>query len=237
MSKKIAYVTDIHLDEQFPIDQHVDARKNWEIILNDISSRNIHEIIFGGDIGEKSANKWFFDSLDKFTLGISLGNHDDFSEVMRQRNFRIPQGQTELYYTQELPFYKFIFLDSSSGSISDPQFDWFKKELLTTKNIMLFIHHPILALDAEVDKRFALKGRDKIKTELLDLKNDVSIFCGHYHLEDKKKNGTVRQYITPASSYQVEKIPDEIKVNNESFGYRIIELDKEELRTELVLFT
>jgi hypothetical protein len=53
VSKKIAYITDIHLDEQLPIDQGVDTRKNWEIILNDVSKKGIKEIIFGGDIGEK----------------------------------------------------------------------------------------------------------------------------------------------------------------------------------------
>ena len=62
MNQKIAYITDIHLDEKFPLDTGVDTRENWKIILNDISSRGINEIIFGGDIGEKTANKWFFES-------------------------------------------------------------------------------------------------------------------------------------------------------------------------------
>ena len=56
VSKKIAYITDIHLDEQLPIDQGVDTRKNWEIILNDVSKKGIKEIIFGGDLGEKTVN-------------------------------------------------------------------------------------------------------------------------------------------------------------------------------------
>jgi Icc protein len=236
MGKKIAYITDIHLDEKFPIDQGVNTRKNWETILNDLSSKNIDEIIFGGDIGEKTANKWFFESLQSYSLAITLGNHDYYNEVIKHYNLGVIEKQTELYYSQERDYYKCIFLDSSSGSISPEQFDWFKEELVTTKNIALFIHHPILSIDAEVDKQFALKERNKIKIELLNLENDVSIFCGHYHFEDERSNGNIRQYITPASSYQVEKIPNEIKVNNDTFGYRTIELNKKEINTELVIF-
>lgn len=237
MSEKIAYITDIHLDEQFPIDQGVDSRKNWETILKDISSKGIDEIIFGGDIGEKSANQWFFESLNNYNISIVLGNHDYFDEVIKYYSIGVKKNRKELYFSQEHDFYKLIFLDSSSGSIAQEQFDWLKKELLTTKNIILFIHHPILAIEAEVDKRFALNDRNKIKTELLGLKNNVTVFCGHYHFEDERVNNNIEQYITPASSYQIEKIPNEIKTNNKTFGYRIIELNKTKINTELITFT
>jgi Icc protein len=237
MGKKIAYITDIHLDEKFPIDQGVDTRKNWKAILNDLSSKNIDEIIFGGDIGEKAVNKWFFESLRSYTVAITLGNHDDYTEVIKHYSLGVTEKQTELYYSLERDYYRCIFLDSSSGSISPEQFDWFKDELLTTKNIALFIHHPILRINAEVDRRFALKERDKIRNELLNFENDVTIFSGHYHFEDERSNGNIKQYITPASSYQVEKIPGEIKINNDTFGYRIIELNKKEINTELILLS
>ncbi|MBL4704281.1 MAG: metallophosphoesterase family protein [Flavobacteriales bacterium] len=237
MTKKIAYVTDIHLDEKFPIDQGVDTRKNWKIILNDISLRGIDEIIFGGDIGEKTANKWFFESLQNYSLAITLGNHDYYNEVIKHYNHGVDESQSELYYSQERDYHKCIFLDSSSGSISQEQFDWFKKELLTVKNIILFIHHPILAVNAEVDKQFALKERDRIKTELLKCENDVIIFCGHYHFEDERTEDNIRQYITPAISYQVEKIRNEINVNIDTFGYRIIELNKKEINIDLIMFS
>jgi len=237
MNKKIAYVTDIHFDEKLPIDLGVDARKNWKIILNDISLKGIQEIIFGGDIGEKTSNKWFFESLQNYNLAITLGNHDYYSKVIKHYNLRVIENQTELYYTQEHDYHKCIFLDSSSGSISQAQFDWFKGEVITKKNIVLFIHHPILPIDAEVDKRFALKERSRIKKELLNIENDVTIFCGHYHFDDDRIDGNIRQYVTPASSYQVEKIPNEIILNSDSFGYRIIELSEVGIETELVMFS
>ncbi len=63
MNNTIAYITDIHFDEQFPIEQGANPYKNWEIILNDIKSRGISEIIFGGDIGSSSAHFFFFNSF------------------------------------------------------------------------------------------------------------------------------------------------------------------------------
>ncbi|KAA1244387.1 metallophosphoesterase [Aquimarina sp. RZ0] len=236
MNKKIAYVTDIHLDEPFTIDQKVDARKNWNIILDDISSRGIDEIILGGDIGEKTANKWFFESLQNYTIAITLGNHDDYNEVIKYYNDGVVRERGALYYSKELSYYKLLFLDSSSDSIDQEQFDWFTKELTTSKKIVLFIHHPILAVDAEIDKHYALKGRDLIKNKLVSFDNDVTIFCGHYHFEDKRNISNICQYITPASSYQVVKTPNLISITNKTFGYRIIELTKKKVHTNLVRF-
>lgn len=236
MNKKIAYITDIHLDEQFPIDHNVDSRKNWEMILNDIASKDIEEIIFGGDIGEKAANKWFFNSLANYNIAITLGNHDHYNEVIKHYTVGVNKMNTELYYSQEREYHKFIFLDSSSGSISQQQFDWLKKELITDKNIILFIHHPILAIDAEVDKLYALKQRDRIVAQLLNFKKDVTIFSGHYHFDDERNNANIKQFVTPASSFQVEKILNEIKIDATTFGYRIIELNEKKINTNLIMF-
>ncbi|TYP71613.1 metallophosphoesterase family protein [Aquimarina intermedia] len=236
MDKKIAYITDIHLDEKFPVDCGVDAQKNWKTLLQDISSRQINQIIFGGDIGLKSSNKWFFDSLKEYNLAITLGNHDSFDEVIKYYNFENSRNQIELYYTQELEYFKFIFLDSSKGFISEQQLNWLTKELITQKKIVIFIHHPILAIEAEVDKRFALQQRGRIQTALLSSENEIYIFCGHYHFNDTQHIENIIQQVTPASSYQVEKLLGVIKINNAAFGYRIIELKKDTIQTNLVTF-
>lgn len=237
MVKRIAYITDVHLDEIFTIDQKVDARENWSRILKDISLRGIDEIVFGGDIGEESANQWFFNTLENFSLDLSLGNHDQFEEVIKHNNISHLAKQSEWYYSKPLGNYKGIFLDSSSELISNEQFEWFKKELGTSKSIILFIHHPILAVKALVDKQYALIDRVRLKSELLKLENEVTIFCGHYHFDDETKEANIHQYISPAASHQVEKLRDEIKVNNRTFGYRILELHENEIKTKLVNFS
>lgn len=64
--QKNAFITDIHLDEAFPKEAGVDSHKNWNWILNDLQSKNIQEVIFGGDIGEYTSNNYFFESLKAF---------------------------------------------------------------------------------------------------------------------------------------------------------------------------
>ncbi len=238
MEKTIAYITDIHLDEQFPIDHGIEARKNWEIILADIASRQIDEVIFGGDIGEKPSNKWFFDSLNKYAenLKITLGNHDSYSEVKKYYSNKFVKSQDELYYNYEDNLYKYFFLDSSSSEISIPQLEWLKNGLLVTdKKPIVFIHHPILKVNTPIDKEFPLTNRDTFKELLLLHKQDILIFCGHYHMEDETRMDNIKQYITPASSYQIVNEADKIEINAGVFGYRLIYIDKEQITTEVIL--
>ena len=236
MNSRIAYVTDVHLDEATTSEQGVDARKNWLKIIQDISSKGIEEVIIGGDIGEATSNQWFFETLSDYDVSISLGNHDYFEEVVKHFDVGLHHGRKELYYSRSDQDYKFLFLDSSSGQISQEQYEWFKKEVRSSKSILLFIHHPILAVHAEVDKLYALEGRDRLKAELLNIPNAVSVFSGHYHFEDEHILDNIRQVITPAASFQVEKIPNEIKTHNQTFGYRIIELGEGEIESSLVMF-
>ena len=236
MIKRIAYITDIHIDEEFPKTVGVDGRQNWETILEDVASRNIDEVIYGGDIGERSSNFWFFESLKNYTVSISLGNHDDFSEVIKHYKNDAYKNAEALFYSEENNFFKFIYLDSSTEFISDKQLMWLQKELITIKKILLFIHHPILKIPTIIDQKFYLKGREKIQALLEQTSNDITIFCGHYHMEDYRTYKNISQFVTPAGSYQVEKNLEEIKVNNKTFGYRIIELTKDKMDTEVVLF-
>ncbi|MFD2565367.1 metallophosphoesterase family protein [Aquimarina rubra] len=236
MIERIAYITDVHIDEEFPKTVGVNARQNWKMILKDLASRDINEVIYGGDIGEKSSNPWFFESLQEYKLSISLGNHDDFYEVIKYYKNEAYIDADSLYYSWEQSYFKFIFLDSSTEVISDEQLSWLKTELVTPKKVLLFIHHPILAIPNIMDKRFYLKGRERIQALLHKVDNDIIIFCGHYHMEDHCIHKNITQFVTPAASYQIEKDPKEIKVHNRTFGYRIIELDEDQLYTELILF-
>ncbi|MBW1295546.1 metallophosphoesterase family protein [Aquimarina litoralis] len=235
MSKRIAYVTDIHLDEPFPKTVGVNARENWEKILDDISKRNIKQIIIGGDIGENASLPWFFESLEPYDWSISLGNHDDFSIVYPCQKILRPNIDTP-YYRWETDFFKFIFFDSSKEVVDQKQLEWLGKELITQKRILLFIHHPIIPIPVLMDKKFFLKGKEKIQSILEEYHNDITIFSGHYHMNNHQIYKNIHQYVTPAVSYQVEKDLDEIKVHSNSFGYRIIELQKDQLFTEVVLF-
>lgn len=232
--KEFAYITDIHLDEQLPREIGVDTRNNFLRILADVSSRKITKIICEGDIGELSVNQWFFETLQPFELNLTLGNHDDFREVIQHFGKNLINGREEFYYSFEDEYFKIIFLDSSSYQISQNQFEWFETELKTDKHILLFVHHPILELNTVVDTQYPLKNRETIKLALLKSNRKTTIFCGHCHQPDERNERNITQFVTPASAYQVEKYPRIITTNSNSFGYRIVQIDGDQIDSEIV---
>ena len=248
-SKAIAYVTDAHIGQKIVLSGKTESGKmhylpepeehkdNLKLILDDISRRGISELVFGGDIGTKGSNEWLFNLIGKynFKLRMVLGNHDSFSEV--SKHYSSPGSDDELKYAYEDGSFKYIYLDSSSNFISDNQFRWLQQQLNTEKKVILFLHHPVLEIDTPLDRAgAALSARDRIRGALLHAKRETVIFCGHYHMDDDAIDGNIRQLLTPAASYQIEKLSKEIAIDEQTFGYRLIEFNGSEVSSEVVLF-
>lgn len=232
--KQFAFITDIHLDEQFPIDNKVNPTKNFETILADIEKRKITDLIFGGDIGEPTAHNYFFNKLQNFSLNLILGNHDKFENV--KGYFSKDRNTQELYYKTEDENFQYIFLDTSDEQLSKPQLEWLKNELTENKALILFIHHPVLEIPTHIDKLYPLKNREELKTVLLNFKKNVTIFCGHYHMNDEQKLKNIKQYTTQSMSFQVVKNATDLEIDNANFGYRIIEIYNDKIETQTVNF-
>lgn len=232
--KIIAFITDVHLDEQFPIDNKVNSVKNFEIVLEDIKRRNIQEVIFGGDIGEATAHNYFFEKLQNFSLNLILGNHDKFEKV--KEHFIKDINKEELYYKTEDKEYQYIFLDTSANELSKIQLNWLENELTPNKELILIVHHPVLEIETPVDKIYPLKNREELRTVLLHFKNNVTIFCGHYHMNDEQEFENIKQYTTQSMSFQADKNSNEIRIDNSNFGYRIIEISKHKIETKSINF-
>ncbi len=232
--KRIAFVTDIHLNEEFPLENNVNPAKNFETVLADIERRNINEVIFGGDIGEQTAHKYFFEKLQNLSVNIILGNHDKFDNV--KVYFNNEREKKELYYKTEDENYQYIFLDTSVDELSNTQLQWLKSELSQEKELILLIHHPVLEIETPVDKVYPLKNREELKSLLLQFKKNIIIFCGHYHMNDEQEYKNIKQYTTQSLSFQLVKTATEIEVDNKNFGYRVIEIHNDKIETELINF-
>lgn len=231
MTKTIAHITDIHLDEAFPKHQSLDPKAQWQILLEDLKERKIKEVVFGGDIGENTSLPYFFQSLSDFDLSLCLGNHDEFEAV---KPFIEPKPEKEAhYYYEDLPEYRFVVLDSSLDQVSEKQLQMLEAAVQTDKNLLLAIHHPVLPVPSYIDAKYALKDRDQIKEILHQVPGHVTIICGHYHLEDERNEGNIRQLLTPASSYLLEKA-EELIIKTDQFGYRLLEISPESLKTNVI---
>lgn len=232
--RRLAFITDLHLNEAFPFGKTVTPKANLDIILSDLSNRGIREIIFGGDIGEASSHRYFFERMKPYAFSMILGNHDDFNKVTK--HYKQIGERKELFYHFEDELFKYLFLDSSSDAISDEQLDWIRGEIKTDKELVIFIHHPILQVDTVADRMFPLKNRETLKAMFSDLQNEVLVVCGHYHMGDTQRHKNIEQKIVPSACFQLLKDTPVLEVNNSVIGYLLIEIDKAKIATKTILF-
>jgi Icc protein len=248
----IAHVTDSHLGQKLISGRATPAgnkmgyesepsehRDNLKAVFDDIAERGISDVVFGGDIGAPEANGWFFDLVRsyRFSFRLVLGNHETIAEVRRHfRGDGMADGGTELISSYEEGELKTIFMDSSSNAISEDQLKWLRGEIAGRKKVLLFLHHPVLAIDTPVETHAALKNRDKVRALLSESSCDVVIVCGHYHMDDDVTCGNIRQLCTPAASYQIVKDAADVEIDSTRFGYRLIETRGREIATRLVWF-
>jgi 3',5'-cyclic AMP phosphodiesterase CpdA len=248
-AKIIAHITDTHLGQRLVLGGPTESGKikyeadleehkdNLKGILAALGKMGVKDIVFGGDIGTSATHKWFFDliSVNDFNLRLVLGNHDSLAEVrLHYKSFQCELE--ELAYTEQDAFAKYIYMDSSSNKISANQLSWLKRELVTEKRVLLFVHHPVLRIDTPLESAgAALEGREKVADALRSSQNEITVFCGHYHMDDEAIDGKVRQYSTPAASYLIEKRAKSIVTGQHTFGYRLITIEGREISTETVL--
>lgn len=235
--KIIAYLNDIHLDEAEPLEHGIKPQQNWKRLLDDIALHKVNEVVFGGDIGGKNAYPWFFASLNSWgnNFKLLIGNHDNYDEAIKYYSNPFLNNHGELYYSYQDDYAKYIVLDSSSAWISPVQLEWLKQELVTPKRIVLFIHHPVLGVDTPVDRLYPLKNREQVKDALLICPNKISVFCAHYHMPDTQTYHNIKQYITPAASYQIKKQAADIEVDAGHYGYRLIYINEEHITSKVIL--
>jgi 3',5'-cyclic-AMP phosphodiesterase len=88
--------------------------------------------------------------------------------------------------------------------LANVSFQWLRTELNTEKLVLLFLHHPVIAVDTPLDRLgAALHDREQVKACLQECNKNVALFCGHYHMQDAVAEGVIRQLVTPAPSYQI----------------------------------
>jgi len=107
----------------------------------------------------------------------------------------------------------------------------------TEEAVLLFLHHPVIAVDTPLD-RFgaALKDQELVNACLQECNKEEALFCAHYHMQDTVAEGVIRQFVTPDASYQILRDAKEIMVDSPVFGYRLINVGETELKTEVVMF-
>lgn len=235
MAHSFAFVTDMHLDDAFTRGNQIPARENLISLLQEIAGKGIREVVIGGDIGEPSAHVFLFDALKQYTPAykVILGNFDKLEDV---RRYYQPPGVVDgtMCYSEDRDGFRYIFLDTASEVLTDGQLRWLEAELETAGKVLLFLHHPVVEIPVFLDGLQPLQGREKIKALLLAHPHAVYVFCGHLHITDQRQEKNIHQTVTPATGAQFVKEATDVQVDLSYFGYSIVTITGDEVKTAVV---
>lgn len=229
----LAQITDMHIDNDVTELKHLDPRANITRVLDILRLENIEALIITGDVAETYEGiDWFLEQVEDrgFQYHIILGNHDIRAPYLEKKIMAEPP-----YYATIMNDFLVLFMDSADNWVDPLQLAWLDEQLShTTRDILLFIHHPVLDCGATMmDQKYPLQNRDEVLRILSKTDHAISLFCGHYHTEEVVRLGNVTQYVTPSTFYQLQKYAAKPKIDNEQIGYRILSIENGKLETEV----
>ena len=239
---KIAHITDIHLYDYLFAADSIDGKKNFKAIVEDISNRDIDKIILTGDMGDPDLFDWVIDSVKGTGKEYTyvLGNHDDLRNFAHRDDVKRKVQKTGLYYHEKIGSDLYLFLDSSSSEINDVQRGWIEDRLKESDydRVIVFLHYPLLNCgNTTMDRLYPLLNRDLVKEMFIKSRKEVYLFAGHYHEAYEVYEENIKQFVTPSAVMQFKKHSAALELETTRYGYRIIDVKKGLVSSEVVLFS
>ena len=226
--KRIAQLTDLHLDDGMSFVNGIDTRSNLIQILTDVRSKGIRDVVLTGDLGEKQTIGWLEGQLRLFGLSSHyvLGNHDNFPDHAELPDFTANTHPEGCYYGFQEDGFLQLYMDSSKWEIGPAQMAWLKDQCDgSAAPILLFVHHPVLDCgNTPMDHFYPLHKRDVLRDYLLTLQRPVHIICGHYHANHEQCLQNINQMVTLSTYVQLKKTGTILEMDGRDIGYRILEI-------------
>ncbi len=231
---KIAFVTDLHIDESFGPVHDVPTYDNFRAVIGEIKEWQPDHIIVGGDICFKAPVKAVYEQvredLDNSGIPFSVisGNHDDPGMLSQIFFGAKTVHDNEHYFSKTLGRHQFIFLDTTTGQMSDRQWNWLTVEIAKSndKTVYIAMHHPpCYAGVPYMDTTHAFNEIDKFRALANGFDARFTILTGHYHVERTILVDNMRVLITPSCFVQIDADHVDFKVDHTIPSYRKIHID------------
>jgi len=236
--KRIAQITDLHLDDEKSTAYGIDTRANVQKVLADVHSKKIEHVVFTGDLGEEDTIEWLYSLVQSYQMKADyiFGNHDNPAHYETNPAFIQAFHADGRYYSRTENGFLQLFLDSGKREIGTGQMDWLKRACLDSKlPLLIFIHHPILDCDhCMMDQEYPLSGRNSIRDFLLSLSLPVTVVCGHYHMNHEQQVENIRQIVTLSTYIQMKPYSEKLETGSKDYGYRILELENGTLQSQTI---
>ena len=211
---RIAFITDLHIAGENEKPLEVDVRQNFLNALQAVKDLHPIALVIGGDVcydtGDRAIYQWVSQQVNElpFPTYFISGNHDDSTLLSEELKLTHHLQDGELYYAFPMEGYPALFLDTSKGEMSERQWTWLKEHLsaLRDNNVLIFMHHPPLKAGVvHMDTHYAFKQSDRFIELVKELPCHVTVFCGHYHVEEWIQRGNLSVLITPSLFFQLKK--------------------------------
>ncbi|MEL6922642.1 MAG: metallophosphoesterase [Bacteroidota bacterium] len=241
---KIIQITDLHIGRRGEETHQVDVRSNFLNILAEVKFANADHLVVSGDLcymdGTKSTYNWIKARLARLRIPYEVisGNHD--STPLMKEVFELDHlGKgDELYYARKIGKWTCLFLDSSRGHHSKNQLKWLKRQLHNANHdLIIFMHHPPAKAGVPfMDNKHALQDIEAVQEILFDCPHNITIFCGHYHVEKTVRIKNLLIQITPSTYFQIDQTSPEFKIDHHRIALREIHLNGKSVETTVRYF-
>lgn len=242
---RFVQLTDLHLDPDEPTPRGVDVwgRARWAV--SSIAATDPDCVIVTGDLALHRGTRRIYNAVRDLLAPLPAdvlflpGNHDDrtlFSEVFGRR-YRVHENYPWLDRTVTVAGTTVVLLDSGDGRIEPPQLRWLSAVVHAhaaaarrgeaPMRLTVWTHHPLITgFHRYMDGNYPLANAEEVLTVLDGSRGDLplTVLCGHYHAEDRRRRDGIEQLTTPAVYVQIDPEPEGFVPMPDGPGYRILDL-------------
>ena len=250
MTKRILQLTDLHVFANAGESlKGIPTRESLQDVVNHVAANEEpfdHIIVTGDHTHDEQLASYqavrellspFVDRLHQVP-----GNHDDrlvLNQVFGDRTGR--SGAEPIRFEVTAEAWHLIGLDTHwpgevAGMFDEQQAEWLRSVLSSSSatRVALFLHHPPVSVNSEWMDAIGLDGRE-VLSEIVESDDRIRLICcGHVHHEFEGRLGKADVLTTPSTGIQFDPAGAEPNFATAPPGYRVIELDGENFRTEVI---
>ena len=228
---RIAQITDIHIGAADECPHQIDCRAQFLAVLEEVTRENPDVIVLTGDLcfrdPESEAYAWIAKQLQQIVCEVIVmpGNHD--SQVSMHKHFHTAYhiATNEIYSRTEWEGHQVFFLDTARGVMSEAQYDWLQEQIaVQARQVVFFMHHPPMYCGVpHMDMKYAFQQIPRFQEIVGQIDAELTVFCGHYHVERSVILPRQTIHITPSTFFQIDAWQEEFAIDHHRPGYRMIE--------------
>lgn len=150
---------------------------------------------------------------------LAAGNHDDRA-MMRNAFFLKGHGQQTIHGLLKIKERHFLLLDTSAGTVDQPQLDWLAKALVQYPDADIVMHHPPVPMGVRfMDGKYPLQETDTLIEVLTADGRPRRVFCGHYHCGRMAQFQNLQVHLCPPTSFFIDPDSADFRREAQQPGY------------------